>query len=98
MSSNVSNRRLAAHASSAVASHERSTSSTFWRDFASNRLALFSLFGIILLVLLAIFGPRLYPVDPNYQNYSDINSWPSVYYPLGTDSLGRDTLARIFKG
>jgi oligopeptide transport system permease protein len=61
-------------------------------------LALFSLFGIILLVLLAIFGPRLYPVDPNYQNYSYINSWPSAYYPLGTDSLGRDTLARIFKG
>jgi peptide/nickel transport system permease protein len=98
MSSNVTSRRMAGHAGSAIAPQEHSAGYNFWRTFASNQLALFSLFGIILLVLLAIIGPRLYPVDPNYQNYSAINAWPSAQYPLGTDSLGRDTLARLLKG
>src|SRR3954463_7534111 len=98
MSSNATSRRLTARTSSAIANQEHSAGYNFWRTFASNQLALFSLFGIIVLVLLAIFGPRLYPVDPNYQNYGAINAWPSAQYPLGTDSLGRDTLARLFKG
>ena len=40
----------------------------------------------------------MYPVDPNHQNYTAINAWPSAAHPLGTDSLGRDTLARILAG
>jgi peptide/nickel transport system permease protein len=54
--------------------------------------------GVLILILLAAVGPRFYQVDPNYQNYSTINGWPAAEFPLGTDSLGRDTLARILKG
>jgi peptide/nickel transport system permease protein len=70
----------------------------FWQQFAQNRLALVSFWFILLLVLLAIFGPLFYPVDPNHQNYDTINTWPSVAHPLGTDSLGRDTLVRLLFG
>ena len=50
------------------------------------------------MIAAAVLGPILYPVDPNYQNYTAINAWPSAAHPLGTDSLGRDTLARILAG
>jgi oligopeptide transport system permease protein len=75
-----------------------STARDFWRRFVRNRLALLSFWFSCLLILLAIFGPMLYPVDPNHQNYNAINAWPSAAYPLGTDSLGRDTLARLLWG
>ena len=60
-----------------------------------NRLALVSLFLAAGLLVAALLG-LLYAVDPNYQN-SAINAWPSAAHPLGTDSLGRDTL-RILAG
>lgn len=69
-----------------------------WRRFARNRLALVSLFAATGLVLAAVAGPLIYSVNPNYQNYTAINAWPSAEYPLGTDSLGRDTLARLLSG
>lgn len=70
----------------------------FVARFARNRLALFSALLLLLLVLAALAGPALYPVDANYQDYGAINSWPTTVHPLGTDSLGRDTLARLLKG
>jgi ABC-type dipeptide/oligopeptide/nickel transport system permease subunit len=70
----------------------------WWRRFARNRLALVSLFLASGLLVAAAVGPLLYAVDPNYQNYTAINAWPSAAHPLGTDSLGRDTLARILAG
>ncbi len=69
-----------------------------WRRFARNRLALVSLFVAMILIGAAVVGPLLYAVDPNYQHYTAINAWPSAEHPLGTDSLGRDTLARILSG
>jgi oligopeptide transport system permease protein len=69
-----------------------------WQRFAQNQLALLSLGFIVVLVLASILGPLLYPVDPNRQHYEAINAWPSAAHPLGTDSLGRDTLARLLGG
>lgn len=89
---------LIPHAGSSETFVQRSVGFAFWQDFARNRLALASLVGVLALILLATFGPRLYQVDPNYQNYDTINGWPMRAYWLGTDSLGRDTLARILKG
>ncbi|MEZ4617519.1 MAG: ABC transporter permease [Caldilineaceae bacterium] len=71
---------------------------SFWARFARNRLAFGSLMVIVLLSLLAIGGPYLYQADPIYQDYAAINAWPNAVHPLGADSLGRDTLARIIKG
>ena len=70
----------------------------WWRRFAGNRLALLCLILAGFVVAAAAVGPILYGVDPNYQNYTAINALPSAAHPLGTDSLGRDTLARIMAG
>ncbi|HZQ07359.1 MAG TPA: ABC transporter permease [Anaerolineae bacterium] len=71
---------------------------SFPQRFARNRLALVSFIFIVVCLLLSIFGPTMYNVDPNRQHYEAINTWPSAAHPLGTDSLGRDTLARILSG
>jgi len=80
------------------ATQQRAQPRGLWDRFVHNRLALLSLIAILLLVLLSIFGPTVYRVDPNFQDYGAINSWPTRAHPLGADSLGRDTLARILKG
>jgi peptide/nickel transport system permease protein len=76
----------------------RPISRSWWQRFSQNQLALFSFLFILSLILLSIFGPTFYKVDPNRQHYESINAWPSAAHPLGTDSLGRDTLARIVLG
>ncbi len=75
-----------------------STRRGWWHRFAGNRLALICLALAVMVIATAAVGPFLYGVDPNYQNYTAINAWPSAAHPLGTDSLGRDTLARIMAG
>lgn len=58
--------------------------------------------GIIalLLALAAVFGPRIYPVDPAHQDLLGRLQPPSLAsgHPLGTDALGRDILARLLVG
>jgi len=75
-----------------------SAAQNFLMRFAHNRLALASFGFVIACVLFAVLGPEIYKVDPNRQHYEAINAWPSAAYPFGTDSLGRDTLARILSG
>jgi oligopeptide transport system permease protein len=70
----------------------------FWRRFASNELAVFSLLGLIILITIAIFGPILYPQSVIKPDYAAINAMPSPDHWLGTDNLGRDTLARLMFG
>jgi peptide/nickel transport system permease protein len=48
-------------------------------------------------VLTAILGPYVWPVDPDAQDYDRLLP-PSWDNPMGTDELGRDTLARIIHG
>ena len=54
--------------------------------------------GIVtFMVLVAIFGPFVWPVSPDAQDYARLLP-PSWDNPMGTDELGRDTLARIIHG
>jgi ABC-type dipeptide/oligopeptide/nickel transport system permease subunit len=69
-----------------------------WRRFRSNGLALASLIVMVLLIAAAIAGPTLVGSDPNRLDYAAINAKPSPAHPLGTDQLGRDTLARLVFG
>ncbi len=48
-------------------------------------------------VLIALFGRFVWRIDPNLQE-SDRLLAPSWAHPLGTDEIGRDTLARILHG
>ena len=42
-------------------------------------------------------GPQVYR-DPTHQELTRLNQPPSAAYPLGTDQLGRDILARLMAG
>ena len=53
---------------------------------------------LALLVLLAVLGPWVYRVDPVKQDVDNLRAFPSAQHLLGTDDLGRDTLARLMVG
>ncbi|MEU8225391.1 ABC transporter permease [Kribbella sp. NPDC048915] len=53
---------------------------------------------LVLIVLAVLVGPLLWPADPNAQDLVARNAAPSWAHPLGTDSLGRDTLSRLLVG
>ena len=73
-----------------------------WLRFRRHTLAIVGMFVLTILVLGVLVGPVVYTVDPEYSFIVDdiksINQRPSVRYPLGTDDLGRDTLARNLFG
>ncbi len=73
-----------------------------WLRFRRHKLALVGVFVLGLLVLAVLGGPLVYTVDPEYSfivdDINSINQPPSVKYRLGTDDLGRDTLARNLYG
>ena len=55
--------------------------------------------ALFVLVVPAMFlGDWLYPVSPFALHTADALQSPSWRYPLGTDALGRDILARLFSG
>lgn len=71
-----------------------------WRRFKKNKLAVFGMSFIVLLILASIFAPLFAPYDPfvsikNQAGGLDIYAAPSSTYLLGTDGLGRDILSRI---
>ncbi len=53
---------------------------------------------LLLLILLALAAPVLTSHDPEKQDLSHVLRPPSAEYPLGTDYLGRDILARLLYG
>ena len=76
--------------------------SNLWRDalarLVANRLAVVGIIPIILLFLIAIFGPYLTPYDFLVQDFSARLDSPSQDHWLGTDELGRDVFSRILYG
>ncbi len=75
-----------------------SLATLFWRRFGRNALAVTGLVVMAGVILIALFGPSLMMADPNTIDYTAINSLPNGKHPLGTDNLGRDTLARLISG
>ncbi len=51
-----------------------------------------------LITLAVLFGPAVHDVDPQFLDYRAKNQGPSLEHPLGTDNLGRDTLAQMLAG
>ena len=64
----------------------------------TNKLSLFSLIYILLLVVIAIITPFIAPYDYAYQDLALGASAPSSDHLLGTDTLGRDLLTRMMYG
>lgn len=75
---------------------------SFWKDvfirFRKNKLALFGLVLLGLLIFMAIFGPYMTPYDYASNDLSNKNPPPSSEHWFGTDDLGRDVFARTWEG
>jgi oligopeptide transport system permease protein len=75
---------------------------TFWKDvsirFRKNKLAMFGLVLLILLVFMAIFGPHMTKYDYATNDLLNTNQPPSSEHWFGTDELGRDVFARTWYG
>jgi peptide/nickel transport system permease protein len=73
-----------------------------WRRFRRHRIALVGAVVLTLLVLSAVFGHVIYPVDPtaiDNVNWQGNPLAPGIAgHPLGTDENGRDLLARLISG
>lgn len=69
-----------------------------WNIFKKNKLGVFCLAVVILLVLVAIFAPLLAPYDPDAQELTNMLKPPSAEHLLGTDEYGRDILSRVIYG
>lgn len=87
-----------------VAAGERTGARTPWavsvRRFRANRLALWSLYVLGILVLAALLAPLLAPHDP--LAIGDVMATrfqpPSWAHPFGTDEFGRDLFSRALFG
>jgi peptide/nickel transport system permease protein len=76
----------------------RSPLSEAWEMFRRNHAAMVALVVLSLIVLLAIFGPYIYPVDPFDMVWAPFSPPGVDGFWLGTDYLGRDLTAALIHG
>ena len=69
-----------------------------WRRLKKNKVAIFCLFVILAIILIAIFAPVIAPYPYAQQDYSNTYAPPGAKHLLGTDQLGRDILSRLLYG
>lgn len=69
-----------------------------WRRLRKDRLAVFGMICLAVIVVAAIFGPMLSPYDYETADFSAVDQPPSRAHWFGTDGLGRDLLVRILYG
>jgi peptide/nickel transport system permease protein len=69
-----------------------------WRRLKKNRLSMFGLITLIIIVLAAIFADFIAPYPYDLQNYSVAKQFPSLEHPFGTDNYGRDIFSRVIYG
>lgn len=74
---------------------------SFWKEvylrFTHNKMALFGMIVLILIILMAIFVPILSPYKASDQ-LGVFNAPPSAQFWFGTDDLGRDIFVRVWAG
>ena len=69
-----------------------------WGQFRSHTGAMIALIVFVLIVLFVLVGPYLWTLDATFVDIRNRNAGISWAHPLGTDQLGRDTLARLMVG
>ena len=70
-----------------------------WYKFSLNKMSVVGLGIICLVIFLAIFQPYIAPYPEHadaFVNFAHANQPPSSQYWLGTDTVGRDIMSRIF--
>ena len=75
---------------------------TYWSDawirLKRDKLALFGLIVILVILLLAVFGPMLSPYEYDSMDFMIINEPPNLSHWFGTDIFGRDIFVRVMYG
>ncbi len=73
-----------------------------WRDAARilmrKPLAMFGAAILLVVTIMALFGPQLAPYNPDTMGFTERFASPSFRHLLGTDDFGRDILSRIMYG
>ncbi len=69
-----------------------------WRRFKENKLAIFGLILLSVIIATLIIGPVLSGKDYQYMNSSIKNQTPNSEYWFGTDDMGRDIFTRCCYG
>lgn len=69
-----------------------------WDQYRTHKGALVGTFVFVFLIAACFLGPLIWNVDPTFINIRAREQGPSLAFPLGTDQLGRDMLARILAG
>ncbi|MDA4893806.1 ABC transporter permease [Microbacterium resistens] len=77
---------------------ERSPGRLALRRYLRNPVALTGAAVLAVIVVGTLAAPLLYPVDPDAIDLAGVRSAPGGAHPLGTDSTGRDVLARLLAG
>jgi len=69
-----------------------------WRRLRQNKMAMLGLYTIILIIILAVWGPVLSPYSYSDQHLDQQGLGPGSEHWFGTDSLGRDLFVRVLYG
>lgn len=69
-----------------------------WRRLKKNKVAVVSLIGLVVIILMCIFGPYISGFPYNKQFIDLCNNTPSKTRWFGTDELGRDIFSRVWMG
>ena len=75
-----------------------SLGSIAWRRFRKNKLAMFGVVVIALLILMSVCAPVLTTYGRDDIDLYNIEAAPNSDHLLGTDELGRDVLTRLLYG
>ena len=69
-----------------------------WKKFARKKINYVAAAYVLLLLVVAVFGPRIAPFEPRSQDFFNVLQPPSETYWFGTDALGRDIYSRMIYG
>lgn len=70
-----------------------------WKKLKRNKSAMFGLWVVLFVTIVSIFGPMIVKTDPAAMDFIHLDSKPGENgFILGTDTMGRDILARLVYG
>lgn len=69
-----------------------------WDQYKTHKGALVGTIFFVFILLAVLLGPFIWTIDPTFIDMRARNEGPSFAHPMGTDQLGRDTLARMLSG
>ena len=85
-----------------AAAEPQKASVSYWQDVRRrlfrDPLAVLGLIVIVIVLVLAIFGPMFSPYEYDAQDFMIINEPPSWSHWFGTDMFGRDIFVRVLYG